>query len=301
MTPNSSSAQVLTQTPTPGVADSRLKLTPLSAGFGVKACGIDLSKDLDLAEIGLIREAWQQHGVLLIPGQQLGELEQVRFGECFGELAHTQGDYAISKSHPAIMYVTNEKADGEYVGALPDGEMYFHSDMCYVERPSMSTILYAMNIPSVGGNTLFANMYQAYDTLPEATKQRLACLRAVNSYDPGTKAPMAATRTQSASSKNARSFAQPLVCTHPVTGKKALYLNRLMTEYIVGMPREESNQLLESLFAHQEQTQFIYEHHWTLGDLVMWDNRCVLHARRDFDARELRKMRRITVKGDRIA
>ena len=214
--------------------------------------------------------------MLLIPGQQLGELEQVRFGECFGELAHTQGDYAISKSHPAIMYVTNEKANGEYVGALPDGEMYFHSDMCYVERPSMSTILYAMNIPSVGGNTLFANMYQAYDTLPEATKQRLACLRAVNSYDPGTEAPMAATRTQSASSKNARSFAQPLVCTHPVTGKKALYLNRLMT-------------------------QFIYEHHWTLGDLVMWDNRCVLHARRDFDARELRKMRRITVKGDRIA
>lgn len=282
-------------------AAASLQITPLPGGFGVRVSGIDLSKTLHDAHIEAIRNAWQQHGVLVIPGQQLEEADQVRFGECFGELAHTQGDYAISKSHPAIMYVTNEKENGEYVGALPDGEMYFHSDMCYRERPAMATVLYAMNIPSSGGNTVFANMYEAWDTLPEETKKNLEGRKAVNSYDPGTAAPMVGTRTRMIPSKNARSFAQPLVCTHPVTGKKALYLNRLMTEYIVDMPREESKRLLEMLFDHQEQARFLYEHRWTPGDLVMWDNRCVLHARRNFDARELRKMRRITVKGDRIA
>jgi taurine dioxygenase len=112
---------------------------------------------------------------------------------------------------------------------------------------------------------------------------------------------MAAMRTRSTPSPEARAYTQPVVCTHPVTGKKALYINRLMTEYIVGMPREESNALLESLFDHQEQPQFIYEHRWTRGDLVIWDNRCMLHARGDFNANELRKLRRVTVKGDRIS
>jgi taurine dioxygenase len=165
----------------------------------------------------------------------------------------------------------------------------------------MATMLFAMVIPAVGGNTLFANMYKAYEALPEATRQKLAGLKAVNSYEPGTAAPTAAMRTRSTPSADARSFAQPLVCTHPVTGKQALYINRLMTEYIVGMPRDESNALLESLFDHQEQRQFIYEHRWTPGEILMWDNRCMLHARGDFNADELRKLRRITVKGDRIS
>jgi taurine dioxygenase len=179
--------------------------------------------------------------------------------------------------------------------------MYFHSDKCYVERPAMATILYAMMIPSVGGNTLFANMYKAYEALPEESKQRLAGLKVVTSYEPGTSAPTVAMRTRSLPSSTTLSYAQPLVCTHPVTGKKALYINRLMSEYIVGMPREESNKLLESLFEHQEQHQFIYEHRWTVGDLIMWDNRCILHARGDFNANELRKLRRVTVEGDRIS
>jgi taurine dioxygenase len=278
-----------------------IQVKPLSPAVGAQVGGVDVAQALDDATFEAIRDCWHEYGVLCIPGQTLSEMEQVRFAERFGELATTQGEYAISKSHPAIMYVTNEKEDGKYVGALPDGEMYFHSDMCYVERPSMATMLYAMEIPSSGGNTLFANMYKAFDALPEAMKQRLAGLKAVNSYEPGTAAPMAAMRTRAQVSPSARSYTQPLVCTHPVTGKKALYLNRLMTEYIVGMPREESNALLESLFDHQEQRQFIYEHRWTPGDLVIWDNRCILHARGDFNADELRKLRRVTVKGDRIA
>jgi taurine dioxygenase len=162
-------------------------------------------------------------------------------------------------------------------------------------------MLYAINIPQEGGNTLFANMYAAYDTLSEDIKHRIAFLKAVNTYEQGI-GDTVTMRTRSAgpTSPSARSYAQPVVCTHPVTGKKALYVNRLMTEYIVGMPREESNTLLESLFDHQEQQKFIYEHRWTRGDLVMWDNRCILHARGDFSPNELRRLRRIAVKGEMI-
>jgi taurine dioxygenase len=278
----------------------KIELRPLSPAIGAEIRGVDVSKPLAPETFEAIRECWYQYGVICLPGQQLGEMEQVRFGQYFGELAQTQGEYAISTTHPAIMYVTNEKEDGKYIGALPDGEMFFHSDMCYVERPAMATMLYAMAIPKVGGNTSFANTYKAYETLPAETKQRLAGLKAVNSYEPGTEAPTAAMRLKSRSTPKARSFAHPVVLTHPATGRKALYVNRLMTEYIVDIPRSESDALLEMLFDHQEQPQFIYEHRWTKGDLIIWDNRCVLHARADFDANELRKLRRVTVKGDRI-
>ncbi len=274
---------------------------PLSPALGAEVRGIDLSLPLDPARVDMLRALWHEHGVLCVPGQTLGELDQVRFAEHFGELAMTQGEYESGKGHPAIMYVTNEKKDGKYVGALPDGEMYFHSDMCYVERPIQATMLYAMDIPKTGGNTYFANMYKAYDALPDETKQRLASLKAVNSYEPITGPQITATRTRAKVSPDARFYAQPIVCTHPFTGKKALYVNRLMTEFIVGMPRDESNSLLESLFDHQEQPQFIYEHRWTPGELLIWDNRCVLHARGDFSADELRKLRRVAVKGDVVS
>jgi taurine dioxygenase len=278
---------------------SPIRMRPLSPALGAEIRGVDLSQPLDDATFEIIRDIWHEHCVLCLPGQTLGDLEQVRFAERFGELAATLHEYESGKAHPAIMYVTNEKKDGKYVGALPDGEMYFHSDMCYLERPSMATMLYAMVIPSVGGNTLFANMYKAYDALPEETKKRLAGLKAVNTYDPGN-SDYAAMRTRIQSSPTARSHAQPIVYTHPATGRKALYVNRLMTECIVDMPRGESTTLLESLFNHQEQPQFIYEHRWTPGDVVIWDNRCTLHARTHFSADELRKLRRVTVKGDKL-
>jgi taurine dioxygenase len=277
-----------------------MQTRPLSPALGIEIKGVDLSQPMDDATFGAMRQLWYENCVLCLPGQKLEDLDQVRFAERFGELAMTLHEYEAGKVHPALMYVTNEKKDGKYVGALPDGEMYFHSDMCYLERPSMATMLYAMVIPKEGGNTLFANMYKAYEALPDATKQRLAGLKAVNIYDPGNSNYAAMrTRMQAAPSPTARSYAHPIVFTHPATGKKALYMNRLMTESIVGMPREESTALLESLFDHQEQRQFIYEHRWTPGDVVIWDNRCTLHARTNFSADALRKLRRVTVKGDK--
>ncbi|MDB5990174.1 MAG: hypothetical protein JWQ10_1577 [Herbaspirillum sp.] len=289
-------------TPSPPIqsaANPHLQTRPLSPALGIEVSGIDLSQAMDDATFKALQDLWYEHCVLCIPGQQLGDLEQVRFAERFGELAVTLHEYEAGKIHPALMYVTNEKKDGKFVGALPDGEMYFHSDMCYLERPSMATMLYAMVIPAAGGNTLFANMYKAYEALPEASRKRLDGLKAVNTYDPGN-SNYAAMRTRmpsSATSPTARSYAHPMVFTHPATGKKALYINRLMTESIVGMARDESTALLESLFDHQEQKQFIYEHRWTPGEVIIWDNRCTLHARTDFSATQLRKLRRVTVKG----
>jgi taurine dioxygenase len=276
------------------------EISPLSHAIGAKITGLDLQAPLSSDDIDRLLDTWHAHGVLCLPNQSLSEAQQIQFGQYFGELVSTLGEYKISTTHPSIMYVTNEKENGEYIGALPDGEMFFHSDMCYVEKPSMATILYAINIPRVGGNTLFANMYKAYEALDQKTKSKIDTLKAVNSYEPGDKATMSVGRLKAPTGPNARRFSHPMVCTHPVTKQKALYVNRLMTESVVGLEKNESDALLEQLFDHQEKTDFIYEHHWSPGDLVMWDNRCVLHARQNFDSKELRKLRRITIKGDVI-
>jgi taurine dioxygenase len=268
----------------------------LSPALGAEVRGLDLSVPLDRETVGLVRGLLYEHCVLLVPGQSLDEAQQVRFGECFGVLGRTLGTFDILRNvHPAIMYVTNEKADGKYIGALPDGEMFFHSDKCYVERPCVATMLYAMQVPSSGGDTLFANQYKAWDALPEAMRRRLEGLSAVNTYEPGGIDTYATPISKATPSPTSFTWAHPVVRTHPGTGRKALYVNRLMTEYIVDMPRADSDALLESLFDHQEQQAFVYAHRWTPGDVLIWDNRCVLHARSNFDAGEARKLRRVTV------
>ncbi len=277
-----------------GEREMRIEVKPLSPAIGAEILGVDLAQDLDDEAFDRIRQAWYDYNVLLFRRQQLSEVDQVRFAERFGELAkvlHTAG----VTSHPAVMLVSNVRQDGKPIGALPDGEMHFHSDQCYVERPCMATLLYSIEIPSRGGNTLFANMYKAYDALPEAMKRRLAGLRAMNVYDYANNP----TARVTASAKDAPSYAHPVVRAHRATGRKALYVNRLMTEHIVGLPRDESDNILKLLFDHQEQPQFVYEHGWTPGELIMWDNRCTLHARADFSANERRMLRRVTVLGEK--
>ena len=271
----------------------------LAASVGAEVGGVDLSQPLDDATFAAIEAAWHEHSVLLFRDQALDELQEVAFASRFGELAQTLKHYDSGHAHPAIMYVTNEKKDGKYIGALPDGEMFFHSDMCYLERPSMATMLFAIAIPPEGGNTVFVGTYAAYETLAPDLKDRLQGRLAMNSYEPGYGASNVKMRINTSPIEVTRSFAHPVFRTHPATGRKAIYVNRLMTEYIVGMPRDESDEVLQALFAHQEQPRFQYEHRWRIGDLLMWDNRSTLHARRDFDAAHLRKLRRVTVKGER--
>jgi taurine dioxygenase len=260
---------------------------------GVEILNVDLTKPLSDDRFDAVMEVWHQCRVIVFRDQKLEPDDQLRFGRRVGELSviHTE---EFAGEDPAIMYISNVKEDGEFVHALPVGEMMFHIDQCYKPTPAKATILYAMEIPAKGGNTLFADMIAAYDALDEETKARIEGLKALNVYDYDA----GATHTAAEVSDDAPRYAHPIARTHPVTGEKALFINRLMTREIVGLPADESRALLEKLFDHQENPAFVYEHRWRLGDLLMWDNRCTLHARRDFNPEESRIMRRLTVLGE---
>ena len=166
---------------------------PLSAALGAEIIGIDLSKDIDEHVCAQIRDAWHQHLVILLRDQELSEEDQVRFAEMFGPPAviHTK---QFVRSHPAVMLISNIREDGKPIGALPDGEMHFHTDQCHQERPAMASMLYALEVPSAGGNTLFANGYKAYETLPDEIKRRIDGRKALNAYDYDTAAMKRGTR-----------------------------------------------------------------------------------------------------------
>ena len=274
---------------------STIGIKPLSSAIGIEVSGIDLSQPLDDAGFGRIQEAWAEGSILLFRGQQLDEDQQLRFCGRFGPLVASYDKNRQGGSNQ-IMYISNIMENGRLIGALPDGEICFHSDQCHVEQPAMATMLYAMEIPSHGGDTLFANMYKVYDTLPEELKIRLEGRTAENVYDYD---PSTTSKGGSKIREGVKHFAHPVFRTHPLTRRKALYVNRLMTDHIVGLPAAESEELLNFLFDHIERPEFIYAHRWAVGDLLMWDNRCTQHARTDFDASERRKLRRITVRGEK--
>lgn len=274
----------------PGI-DTR-ELTPI---IGAELLGLDISGPIQPDVLTGILDVWRDKSVLLIRGQTLDEDQQVAFAERFGPLnrSHTVKPHH-SKTNNAVMFVSNIREDGKLIGAHPDGEMHFHTDQCHQEKPCSATMLYAIEVPSTGGDTLFVNAYHAYDTLPEAMKTRIAGMRAVNAYDyehGETRGTVVREGIPAAS--------HPVVRTHPLTGRKALYVNRLMTAFIEGLDADASEELLTELFDHQERQDFVYAHKWKPGDLVIWDNRCVLHARSDFNADERRLLRRVTIMGEK--
>ncbi len=263
------------------------------APCGAEILNVDLTRPLDDGLFDAIMDVWHQARVIVFRDQKLEPDDQLRFGRRVGELSiiHTE---EFAGEDPAIMYISNVKEDGEFVHALPVGEMMFHIDQCYTPNPAKATILYAIELPKSGGNTLFADIIAAYEALDEETKARIEGLKALNVYDYDA----GATHTASEVSADAPRHAHLIARSHPVTGQKALFVNRLMTRSIIGLADAESRELLDKLFDHQENPAFVYEHRWRLGDLLMWDNRCALHARRDFNPEETRLMRRLTVLGE---
>jgi taurine dioxygenase len=272
-----------------------IEVRALSPALGAEIRGVDASRPIADEDFAAIEKAWHDHMVILLRGQALDEDQQVGFAQRFGELSPIHTDHH-SERNKAVMYIGNRKKDGKIVGALPLGEMQFHSDQCYQERPAMGTMLYSIEIPAEGGNTLFANAYKAYEALPPHVKNRIENRKAVQVYDYGGGV---LDRRQMVAPEVGMSFAHPVARTHPATGRKALYVNRLMTHHIEGLAAEESERLLGLMFDTLERPEFVYEHRWRVGDLLLWDNRCTLHARRDFDPGENRWMRRVTIKGDR--
>jgi taurine dioxygenase len=267
---------------------------PLSPALGAEIVGLDLAQPMSDEVFAQVQDAWHRHLVLLFRDQHLTEDQQVVFAERFGPIGRSTLGHYTSKN-PAIMIISNIREDGKQIGALPDGEMHFHTDQCHQERPASGTMLYSVEVPSTGGNTLFANAYAAYETLPQTTKARIEGRKALNAYDYDAAATIRGTRLR----EGIPSYWHPIVRTHPATGRKALYINRLMTIAIEGMPDDEAGPLLDQLFDHQEQRKFVYEHVWRVNDLLLWDNRCTLHARTDFSDKERRLMRRCTILGEK--
>lgn len=272
-----------------------MEIVPLSPALGAEIRGVDAARRISQGVFDEILGAWHEHLVIVLRGQDLDEDAQVRFAERFGELSPIHTDHH-SQRNKAVMYIGNRKKDGKILGALPLGEMQFHSDQCYQERPAMGTMLYSIEIPVRGGNTLFANGYKAYEALPPEVLRKVAGLKAMHVYDYGGGV---LDRRYMVGPDQGVACAHPVVRTHPATGRRSLYVNRLMTHHIEGLPAEESERILELMFQTLERPEFIYEHRWRVGDLLLWDNRCTLHARRDFDPGERRWMRRVTIKGEK--
>jgi taurine dioxygenase len=281
-----------------------LEIKPLSPALGAEIAGVDLREELPAETIAAIIDAWHEHLVLLFRNQELTEDDQIRFARHFGALqkrtrpAEAINEFGHTKYPELTMLVSNIRDNGKLIGSLPDGEMHFHSDQCYLEKPAAGTFLYAIEVPSAGGDTLFLNMYKAYETLPPQLKARIDGRKALNAYlyDSTTRAVNGAKVDFTAHPHHV----QPIVRTHPATKRKALYVNRLMTFTVEGMDDDDGSALLNTLFDHMERDEFIYAHHWRVGDLVLWDNRCTLHARTDFSDRERRLLRRYVVMGDRV-
>jgi taurine dioxygenase len=273
-----------------------MEILPLSPALGIEVRGLDLTKVMHEAAFVELRHAWENNCIALFRNQQLNELDQVRFAGRWGPLGRAVNDLDPAKGglHEAVLYVSNIRVNGKVTGILPDGEMFFHSDTCYMERPAMASMLYAIEIPLQGGDTLFANGFAAYDALPAEFKQTLAGKRALYFYDYENN-PRLRGQTLAADAKTA---VHPVFRTHPPTGRKSLYVNRLMTWSILDMPRQDSRNLLTFLFDHQERPEFVYRHRWRPGDLILWDNRSCLHARSGFDPSQRRRLRRVTILGD---
>ena len=274
-----------------------MEIVPLTGAIGAEIRGLNLSQTLDEATAAEIEKAWYEHLVLLFRDQDLDLDAQTAFASCFGDIARHERPKEMrneaAELGPNVMLVSNIRENGKPIGSLPDGEMMFHSDTPYREHPDKATVLYAMEVPSTGGNTIFANCYLAAETLPEDVKARLGGRKAIQIFEYG-----AVTKDGKFDRENGRWWAQPVFRKHPVTGKTALYVSELMTEEIEGLPEEESRHILDFLFEHQAQKKFQYEHVWRPGDLVMWDNRCSIHARTDFPETERRKLRRLTIKDE---
>ena len=270
-----------------------IRVEPVSDALGAEITGLDLRDALDEATVNELREAWLDHGLLFFRDQELDDGQHARFCGYFGEIQIERTAPELeTEEHPGRMFVSNFKEDA----ILPGGDMWYHSDQCYYELPVSATSLYAIEVPSSGGHTLFCDCYRPYEALSSEIKQKLDGRRAMNVYDYHSNNRYFKTTDRT---DGAPSAVHPVVRTHPETGRKSLFINRLMTDYILDMDVRESTELLETLFDEIEKPEHIYEHPWRPGDLAIWDNRCTLHARTDYDQSERRLLRRYTLVGDK--
>lgn len=275
-----------------------ISIVPLQSCIGAAIKGVDLSRPVDEATKLAMRQAFDDHVVLVIPGQDLDEQAQLRAAEIFGKVAirkrPVSGDGPGGSYDTPFMLVTNIVENGKPIGAFGDGEMWFHHDTSYYPEPHRATLLYAVKLTTIGGETCFSNMYEAYDRIPRPLRDKLEGRKVLQVHDYKRRERL---NLDTVDLSKIRHHEQPIFVTHPATGRKALYVSRLMSTRIEGLSHAESEAALEALFDISEDPAIVYEHSWTPGDLVIWDNWASIHMRRDFPREEQRLMRRLTIEG----
>ena len=278
-----------------------VKVRPTGAALAADIEGVNLAEKLAPETVDAIKRAWGDHLVLRFRGQRLTDDDMMRFSRHLGELdwapIAAAGDAPEGREY--VMVISNVVEDGKPIGQLGAYEAIWHTDMSYIGEPPSASALYSLEVPPSGGDTGFCNMYLAYETLPPELRRQIegrvcrhdASRNAAGELRRGFVDAPDATQTVGAE--------HPIVRTHPVTGRKALFLGRRRNAYVVGLPLDESEALLDALWAHGTKPEFAWYQQWRAGDLILWDNRCVMHRRDAFDPAARRVMHRTQIKGDR--
>lgn len=277
------------------------EIRPLDAPLGAEVIGLDLSQPLSDTDFARIHRAHLDYHVVVFRDQQITPAQQIAFSRRFGPLQiHVLHQFQLP-GHPEVLVVSNVVENGKPIG-LGDAGHFWHSDLSYKEKPSLGSLLHARELPAEGGDTLFANMHLAWDTLPAALRRAVDGLQAEHTY----LARYAELQQRSPWRPNlspeqiaqVKPVLQPVVRTHPETGRKAIFVSEHFTTRIVGLPEDESRDLLDQLFAHSVKPAHLYRHQWQPHDLVFWDNRSLLHLAAGCPPEMRRVMYRTTIEGD---
>ena len=290
----------MSATTTTPIQDGAVTVVPTGAALGAEIRGVDLRRVTD-AQFAAIHQAWLDHSVLLFRGQTLSDDELIAFSRRFGDLDWApvqENGRRFVEGKPEIYIVSNVLGpDGQPIGSLGAGEAVWHTDMSYLEHPPKASMLYALEIPPAGGDTHFACMYAAYEALPEELKRRLTGLRVKHDGTYNSGGFLRAGVVPTDDPRTSPGTLHPLVIRHPETGRRALYLGRRRNAYIDGLPLEESEALLDTIWAEATRPPPTWTNRWRVGDLVLWDNRCTMHRRDPFDPQARRIMHRTQIKG----
>lgn len=277
-------------------------VVPTGSALGADIVGVDLSRPLDEGMFKAVEAAWHQHLVLRFRGQRLDDPGLLAFARRFGELdqapVHAVND-ADHDPFPEITVMSNVRVDGRPIGNLGHYEAEWHTDMSYNESTPIGSLLYALEVPPAGGDTGFSNMYRAFETLPAELKRAVVGMRCKHDSSRNSVGDLRKGFKDVTDPREAPGAVHPVVRTHPATRRNALFLGRRRNAYIVGLPLDESEDLLNRLWAHASKPEFAWYQKWTVGDLVMWDNRCAMHRRDAFDPDSRRLMHRTQIKGDK--
>jgi len=277
------------------------EIRPFDAVLGAEIVGIDLGRVLNADDLRRVHQAYLDHHVVVFRNQDITPEQHIAFSRHFGKLMiHVLHQFHL-QNHPEILIVSNIVEDGKPVG-LGDAGKYWHSDISYKPLPSLGSLLHAQELPAEGGDTLFANMHAAYDTLPAHLRQAIEGRWAAHSYlaKYGQMQKEANWRPTLSPAQLAQvqEVIHPVVRTHPETGRRALFVSEGFTTRIEGLPEDESRQVLDELFAHSVRAENIYRHRWQPRDLVFWDNRSLIHLAAGCPTHLRRKLYRTTIEGD---